>query len=57
MGGEGFHSCQPAIFSLAVEGFDPEEIGIEVILISKEADFFVEQHIQNPPKSTLGKSH
>ena len=38
--------------SLAVEGFDPEEIGIEVILI-----FFVEQHIQNPPKSALGKSH
>ena len=43
--------------SLAVEGFDPEEIGMEVILVSKEADFFVEQHIQNPPKSAVGKSH
>ena len=52
------HSCcNTTTGSLAVEGFDPEEIGIEVILVSKEADFFVEQHIQNPPKSALGKSH
>ena len=36
---------------------NPEKIGIEVILVSKEADFFVEQHIQNPPKFALGKSH
>ena len=41
--------------SLAVEGLDPEKIGIEEILVSKEAEFFVEEHIQNPPKSTLGK--
>ena len=41
--------------SLAVEGLDPEKIGIEEILVSKEVEFFVEEHIQNPPKSTLGK--
>ncbi len=35
--------------SLAVEGLDPEIIGIEVTLVSKEAQFFVEQHIQSPP--------
>ena len=50
-------TCLHDTSSLAVEGFDPEEIGIEMILVSKEADFFVEQHIQNPPKSALGKSH
>ena len=43
------------LYSLAVEGLDPEKIGIEEILVSKEAEFFVEEHIQNPPKSTLGK--
>ena len=37
---------------MAVEGLDLEKIGIEV---PKEAEFFVEQHIQNPPKSTSGK--
>ena len=42
-------------YSLAVEGLDPEKIGIEEILVSKEVEFFVEEHIQNPPKSTLGK--
>ena len=36
--------------SLAVEGLDPEKIGIEIILVPKEAEFFVEQHIQSPPK-------
>ena len=41
--------------SLAVEGLDLEKIGIEEILVSKEAEFFMEEHIQNPPKSTLGK--
>ena len=41
----------------AKKGSNPEEIGIEVILVSKEANFIVEQHIQNPPKSALGKSH
>ena len=51
------HATPHMPVSLAVEGFDPEEIGIEVILVPKEANFFVEQHIQNPPKSALGKSH
>ena len=41
--------------SLAVEGLDLEKIGIVANLVSKEAEFFVEQHIQNPPKSTSGK--
>ena len=41
--------------SMAVEGLDLEKIGIEANLVPKEADFFVEQHIQNPPKSTSGK--
>ena len=39
--------CQ--IFGGAKSPVTPEKIGIEVILVSKEADFFVEQHIQNPP--------
>ena len=43
------------MYSLAVEGLDPEKIGIEEILVSKEAEFFIEQHIQNPPKFTSGK--
>ena len=42
-------------FSLAVEGLDPEKIGIEEIFVSKEAEFFVEECIQNTPKSTLRK--
>ena len=42
-------------YSPAVEGLDPEKIGIEVNLVSKEAEIFVEQHIQNPPKTVLGK--
>ena len=50
----GTDNHQNAI-SLAVEGLDPEKIGIEEILVSKEVEFFVEEHIQNPPKSTLGK--
>ena len=41
--------------SLAVEGLDPEKIGIEEILVLKEGDFFVEEFIQNSPKSTLWK--
>ena len=41
--------------SMAVEGLDLEKIGIEANLVPKEAEFFVEQHIQNPPKSTSGK--
>ena len=40
---------------MAVEGLDLEKIGIEANLVPKEAEFFVEQHIQNPPKSTSGK--
>ena len=39
---------------MAVEGLDLEKIGIEANLVPKEAEFFVE-HIQNQPKSTLGK--
>ena len=49
------HALAACVISLAVEGLDPEKIGIEEILVSKEAEFFVEEHIQNPPKSTLGK--
>ena len=40
-------TCSPAF-----KGLDPEKIGIEEILVSKEAEFFVEEHTQNPPKST-----
>ena len=36
------------LYSPAVEGFDPEKIGIEVNLVSKEAEIFVQQY----PKST-----
>jgi len=45
----------PKGISLAVEELDPEKIGIEEILVSKEVEFFIEQHIQNPPKSNSGK--
>ncbi len=41
--------------SLAVEGLDLEKINIEANFVPKEVEFFVEQHIQNPLKSTLGK--
>ena len=41
--------------SPAVKGLDPEIIGIVVNLVSKEAEFFVEQYIQNPPETALGK--
>ena len=34
----------------------PEEIRVEANLVSKNAEFFVEQHIQNPPKSVSGKN-
>ena len=52
------YNCIAIVWLLkAKRGSNPEKIGIEVILVSKEADFFVEQHIQNPPKSALGKSH
>ena len=44
------HNISPAVKKL-----DPEIIGIEVKLVSKEVEFFVEQHIQNPPKSISGK--
>ena len=43
------------LYSLAVEGLDLEIISIEVYLVPKEAEFFVEQHIQNPPKTVLGE--
>ena len=32
-----------------------EKNGRKLVLVSFEAQFFVEQHIQSPPKSTLGK--
>ena len=32
-----------------------EKIGIETILVSKKAKCFTQKHMQNPPKSTLGK--
>jgi len=52
-----FWACDihPWADSLAVKGLDREEIGIGEVLVRKEAEFFVEQHIQNPPKSTSGK--
>ena len=31
---------KPSTNSLAVEGLDPEKIGIEEVLVSKEAEFF-----------------
>ncbi len=34
---------------MAVEGLDPEIIGIEVYLVPKETELLVEQHIKNPP--------
>ena len=36
------------------KGSNLEEIGIEAILVSKEAEFFRQQHIQNPPQWHLG---
>ena len=45
----------PSSSSMAVEGLDLEKNGIEANLVPKEAEFFVEQHIQSPPKSTSGK--
>ena len=47
------NSYIPEPSSLAVEG---EKIGIEIILVPKEAEFFAEQHIQSPPKTASGKS-
>ena len=40
----------------AQNGSNPEKNGIKTILVSLEAEFFVEQHIQNPLKSAPGKS-
>jgi hypothetical protein len=36
---------------------NPEKNGIEVILVSKEAKFYAQPHIQNPPESALGKKN
>ena len=41
--------------SLAVEGFYAEINGRKQILVSLEAEFFADQHIQNPLKSASGK--
>ena len=35
--------------------FGLEEIYVEANLVSKNAEIFVEQHIQNPPKSVSGE--
>ena len=43
-----FVTAMQSSSSPAVKGLDPEKIGIEVNLVSKEAEIFVEQH----PKST-----
>ena len=40
----------------AQNGSNPEKNGTKTILVSLEAEFFVEQHIQNPLKSAPGKS-
>jgi hypothetical protein len=39
----------------ARNGSNLEKNGIEAILVSKEAEFIGQQHIQNPPKSALEK--
>ena len=49
------HTFGDLAHSPAVKGLDLEIIGIVVNLVSKEAEFFVEQHIQNPPETALGK--
>ena len=41
-------------YSQVVEIFSLEKNGIEGSLVSYESSFLVEQHIQNPKKSTLG---
>ena len=38
----------------AQNGSNPEKNGTKTILVSLEAEFFVEQHIQNPLKSAPG---
>ena len=43
-------------YSLAVEGFYAEINGRKQILVSLEAEFFADQHIQNPLKSASGKT-
>lgn len=49
-----FHTFASFHCSLAVEYLGLEIIGIEVNLLLIEAEFFVEQHIKNPLKTTLG---
>ena len=44
------------IYSPAVEGFYAEINGRKQILVSLEAEFFADQHIQNPLKSASGKT-
>ena len=41
-------------FSTVDIRLNPEIIGRETILVSKEAEFFTDQHIQNPLKSFSG---
>ena len=41
--------------SMVVETFNPEKNGRKAYFIPLEALFFIEQHIQNPLKSSVGK--
>ena len=41
--------------SMVVGHFNPEKNGIKAVLVSNEADCDIEQLIQNPQKSFLGK--
>ena len=40
---------------MVVETFNPEKIGRKACFTPLEALFFIEQHIQNPLKSSVGK--
>ena len=40
---------------MVVETFNPEKIGRKACFTPLEAPFFIEQHIQNPLKSSVGK--
>ena len=54
VGEQGISTVYYTGYSLAVEQLNPEIIGIEVNLVPNEVVPFLQQHIQNPPKSTLG---
>ena len=55
----GEAKCRPTLLVRllkAQNGSNPEKNGTMTILVSLEAEFFVERHIQNPLKSAPGKS-